>query len=141
MNSLFQASTDILNDVDRASIDLEFQSLKGELTSIANVTEYNDMNVLNGTYQKAGGASTSSQWPLPEIPITRDSIHTNGHQDIFVHDRETGATERVSVHTNGTQGNGESRNPNISDDGRSILFDSDASNLVNLKWIGLSQRK
>ena len=41
-----QASTDTLNDVDRASIDLEFQALKGELTRIANVTEYNGMNVL-----------------------------------------------------------------------------------------------
>ena len=45
-----QSSTDTLNDVDRASIDLEFQSLKDEFTRIANVTEYNDMNVLNGTY-------------------------------------------------------------------------------------------
>jgi len=49
-----QASTDTLNDADRASIDLEFQSLKDELTRIANVTEYNGMNVLNGTYQAAG---------------------------------------------------------------------------------------
>jgi len=49
-----QASTDTLNDNDRASIDLEFQSLKDELTRIANVTEYNGMNVLNGTYQTAG---------------------------------------------------------------------------------------
>ena len=51
-----QASTDTLNDVDRASIDLEFQALKGELTRIANVTEYNGMNVLNGTYQTAGAS-------------------------------------------------------------------------------------
>ena len=49
-----QASTDTLNDNDRASIDLEFQSLKDEFTRIANVTEYNGMNVLNGTYQTAG---------------------------------------------------------------------------------------
>jgi len=51
-----QASTDTLNGVDRASIDLEFQALKGELTRIANVTEYNGMNVLNGTYQTAGSS-------------------------------------------------------------------------------------
>ena len=56
-----QASTDTLNDVDRASINLEFQSLKDELTRIANVTEYNGMNVLNGTYQTAG---------IPEAQIT-----------------------------------------------------------------------
>merc|ERR1711960_8414 len=69
-----QASTDTLNDVDRASINLEFQSLKDELTRIANVTEYNGMNVLNGTYQEGGDA----QWPLPEAPIARASVHTNG---------------------------------------------------------------
>ncbi|MBB17605.1 hypothetical protein CMK22_20250, partial [Candidatus Poribacteria bacterium] len=40
-----------------ASINLEFQALKDELTRIANVTEYNGMNVLNGTYQTAGGVS------------------------------------------------------------------------------------
>ena len=111
MNSLFQASTDILNDVDRASIDLEFQSLKDELTRIANVTEYNGMNVLNGTYQTAG--KTSSQWPLLEIPITRDSIHTNG-----------------------TEGNDQSWNAgydhsNISADGRYVAFNSDANNLAD----------
>jgi flagellin len=48
-----QASTDTLNDNDRSSIELEFQSLKDEITRIANVTEYNGMNVLNGTYQNA----------------------------------------------------------------------------------------
>ena len=46
-----QAATDTLNDTDRDSINLEFQSLKNELTRIASVTEHNGMNVLNGTYQ------------------------------------------------------------------------------------------
>merc|ERR1711964_940724 len=55
-----QAATDTLNDNDRSSIDLEFQSLKDELSRIANVTEYNGMNVLNGSYQgqfKTGSTS------------------------------------------------------------------------------------
>jgi len=34
-----QASTDTLNDNDRASINLEFQALKDELTRISNATE------------------------------------------------------------------------------------------------------
>ena len=37
-----QASTDTLNNTDRASIDLEYQTLKNEITRIANVTQYND---------------------------------------------------------------------------------------------------
>ena len=55
-----QASTDTLNDNDRASINLEFQALKDELTRIANVTEYNGMNVLNGTYQTAAGENLTA---------------------------------------------------------------------------------
>ena len=55
-----QAATDTLNNNDRSSIDLEFQSLKDELTRIANVTEYNGMNVLNGTYQEGGNQAAPS---------------------------------------------------------------------------------
>ena len=47
-----QASTDTLNDTDRSSINLEYQALKNEVTRIANVTEYNEMDILNGTYYR-----------------------------------------------------------------------------------------
>ena len=67
-----QASTDTLNDADRASINLEFQSLKDEFTRIANVTEYNGMNVLNGTYQTGNlPVAATSQFTLSNTPITR----------------------------------------------------------------------
>lgn len=55
---------------------------------------------------------------------------TNGVQDIFVHDRNTGATTRVSVNSDGTQANGSSAVPTLSADGRYVLFRSDATNLV-----------
>ena len=54
---------------------------------------------------------------------------TNGLVDIFVHDRDTGTTERVSVSSGGTQGNAESENPSISADGRYVAFDSNSNNL------------
>jgi hypothetical protein len=50
--------------------------------------------------------------------------------DIFLHDRQTGETTRVSVASDGTQGDGESYNATISDDGRYVAFTSGASNLV-----------
>lgn len=59
--------------------------------------------------------------------ITGDS---NGHQDIFLRDRVAGTTTRVSVSSDGSQANGASANPSISDDGRYIAFQSDAANLV-----------
>ena len=55
---------------------------------------------------------------------------TNGIDDIFVHDRKTGITERVSVNSAGQQANGTSVSPAISADGRFVAFVSMASNLV-----------
>ena len=55
---------------------------------------------------------------------------TNLEWDVFVHDRGTGATERVSVHSNGTQGDGRSGGPAVSADGRYVAFWSNATNLV-----------
>jgi Tol biopolymer transport system component len=58
----------------------------------------------------------------------------NGDYDVFVRDRELDITERVSIKSDGTQGNGASSqfdSPTISDDGRYITFQSNASNLVN----------
>jgi Tol biopolymer transport system component len=55
---------------------------------------------------------------------------TNGKTDVFVHDRQTEVTERVSVANDGTQANGRSSLPKISADGRYVAFSSDASNLV-----------
>ena len=55
---------------------------------------------------------------------------TNGVTDIFVRDRANGRTERVSVATDGTQGNKGSFRPRISADGRFVVFESAASNLL-----------
>jgi len=55
---------------------------------------------------------------------------TNGFTDVFVHDRETGATTRVSVATSGAQGDRSSVDPAISADGRFVAFDSDATSFV-----------
>ncbi|MGZ8225824.1 MAG: hypothetical protein ACXWT3_04185 [Methylococcaceae bacterium] len=59
--------------------------------------------------------------------VTDDSNQTS---DVFVHDRTTGATARVSVNSAGEQGNSWSEYHAISKDGRFVAFDSSASNLV-----------
>jgi Tol biopolymer transport system component len=55
---------------------------------------------------------------------------TNGASDVFVRDRATGHTSRVSVDSSGVEGNGNSVYPSISPDGRYVAFVSAASNLV-----------
>lgn len=55
---------------------------------------------------------------------------TNANTDVFVRDRITKQTRRVSVSSTGAQANGPSYDPVISADGRYVAFVSDATNLV-----------
>jgi hypothetical protein len=55
---------------------------------------------------------------------------TNGVGDVFLHDRQTGTTERISAANDGIQGNGESYGPSVSADGGFVAYRSGASNLV-----------
>jgi hypothetical protein len=56
---------------------------------------------------------------------------TNGTFDVFVHDRSTGTTDRISVDSFGAEGDALSFYPAISADGRFVAFQSDATNLVS----------
>ena len=55
---------------------------------------------------------------------------TNQRLDVFVHDRLSGDTLRVSVASDGTQGDGSSLGGSLSFDGRFVAFASDATNLI-----------
>jgi Tol biopolymer transport system component len=55
---------------------------------------------------------------------------TNGAFDIFVRDRLTATTQRVSVSSSGRQGDADSLAAGMSADGRFVAFDSEASDLV-----------
>ncbi len=56
---------------------------------------------------------------------------TNRVSDVFVHDRQTGETTRISVDSRGGQANGGSSAPSLSADGRFVGFGSYGSNLVD----------
>jgi Tol biopolymer transport system component len=55
---------------------------------------------------------------------------TNGAADAFVRDTVSGTTVRVSVSNTGAEGNQPSADPDLSGDGRYVVFNSGASNLV-----------
>ena len=55
---------------------------------------------------------------------------TNNVRDVYVRDRLAGTTALVSVSSGGVQGNFESSTPQMSDDGRYVVFASYASNLI-----------
>lgn len=93
----------------------------------------------------AGGQSETIDYPLSNPTMSADGRYvafssyasnlvvgdTNSLRDVFVHDRQTGVTTRVSVDSGGGQavGSGSDR-PAISADGRYVAFGSGASNLV-----------
>ena len=89
-----------------------------------------------------GGAETSGGAGLPAInddgryvafSSTAANLvagDTNAQLDVFVHDRNTTTTTRVSVATGGGEGNSASWRQQISADGRYVTFDSLATNLV-----------
>jgi Tol biopolymer transport system component len=89
----------------------------------------------------SGAEANSESWP-PSISADGQVVafgsnasnlvagDTNGWFDVFVHERATGITERVSVDSSGAEGNRDSRWPSISVDGQVVAFHSDASNLV-----------
>lgn len=56
---------------------------------------------------------------------------TNGRKDVFVRDRLNGTTKRISISSLGVQGDGDSEHPAITYDGRYVVFDSLATNLVS----------
>jgi Tol biopolymer transport system component len=77
------------------------------------------------------GLSTNGQYVLFESSasnlVARD---TNNATDVFVRDMAAGVTRLVSVSTNGQAGNGASRTPAMTPDGRYVAFVSAANNLM-----------
>ena len=65
-------------------------------------------------------------------------VDTNGFNDVFVSDLQTGVTEKVSVSSSGAQANGASSNPKITPNGCYVAFQSLASNLVEEDSNGFS---
>jgi hypothetical protein len=95
-----------------------------------------------------GSVSSTGQWSngpcgLPTlssdgryVAFTSDGTNlvpgdTNRATDIFVRDRQSGTTQRVSVSTAGVQGNDNCSGPVISRNGRYVAFASFATNLVS----------
>jgi hypothetical protein len=70
-------------------------------------------------------ADDSNSSSCPGATVTGPSC-----PDVFVHDRTSGATSRVSVASGGTQADAASAAPRISGDGRYVVFESAATNLV-----------
>jgi hypothetical protein len=125
---LSNATDLVAGDTDKTS-DIFVRDLKTNVTTLATVNRNN----------KAGGVS-SSVYSLSDngqmVAFVSDATDmvakdTNGKADIFVRDIKAGKTKLVSINSaHSGSGNGKSRDPKISLNGRFVRFNSEASNLV-----------
>ncbi len=150
----------IPHDGSQANDDSEYPSISADGRYVAFVSEATNLvpgdtngrydvfvrDLQAGTIERVSVASDGSQGDDDSVGpvISSDGQYvvfrsgasnlvpgdTNGWRDIFVHDRQTGQTERVSIAPDGSQADGSSYHPSISADTRYVTFDSHATNLV-----------
>ena len=106
----------------------------GSVASVAQTTQRVSVS--------SAGAQSNGESYAPKISVDGRYIafasaasnlvsgDTNASDDVFVHDRETGETTRVSVSSTGEEAELGCGDPVISSDGRYVAFGCDASNLV-----------
>jgi len=88
-----------------------------------------------GTQSSTGGVLHSFSADGRFVAFGSDAANlvpgdTNARSDVFVYDRQTHTTERVSLASDGSQGNDHTYESAISGDGRFVAFQSFATNLV-----------
>lgn len=119
------------NDTNNAT-DIFVVDLTTGLTERVNVTSAGVQTNLNA-FSWYPAISGDGQFVVFYSQATNLVLpDNNGSQpDIYLHDRNTDETTRVTIHTDGTQGNQDSYQPSISDDGQYISYQSWSSNLVD----------
>ena len=102
-----------------------------QLDQTSRVSVDSDGNEANGSNVRLSLSSNGRYVAFQSNASNLVAADTNAFGDVFVHDTQSGDTIRVSVDSNGIEGNGHSGNlVEISADGRYVVFSSDASNLV-----------
>ncbi|MCA9974265.1 MAG: hypothetical protein KC413_00890, partial [Anaerolineales bacterium] len=103
----------------------ERQSGQIVLASVSGTGEAANNNVLNATIAANGRFVVFDSLATNLITGT-----VNNWIDVFVHDTQLLTTTQVSIAADGSPGNHTSQNPDISADGRYVVYESDASDLV-----------
>ncbi len=122
-----QTSNLVPNDTN-GSADIFVRDRQLNTTTLISVSSTGTQGNLDSNWPEISGdgryiSFTSSASNL----VTGD---TNSRDDVFVHDRQTTQTTRVSVSSSGAQSDSYSTISDISDDGRYVVFASQAATLV-----------
>lgn len=124
-------SNNLVNGDSNALLDLFWRDLQEGITKRVNINS-------NGSQANAiltnlvSSMSDDGRYIVFSTTATNlVSGDTNGVEDVFMHDVQTGTTVRISVNDQGVQGNGISTRAFISPNGRYVSFSSAATNLVS----------
>ncbi|WP_232629100.1 hypothetical protein [Methylobacterium sp. Leaf118] len=121
-------ASNIVQDDDNGSTDLFLRdTVTGATTLISAAPDGSTANDVSS----AGTISDDGRYVAFQSYAT-DLVGSdaNGQYDVFVRDMQSGATFRISQPSDGTEGNSFSSEPQITADGRTVVFTSNASNLV-----------
>ncbi len=112
------------NDTDDVFVHDRDTGVTSRVNVSSTGTQANDWS-FGGALSSDGRFVAFESWASTLVPDD-----TNDRGDVFVHDRVSGVTSRVSVSSTGTQADDWSEAGALSADGRYVVFDSWASNLV-----------
>jgi hypothetical protein len=115
------------NDANEGIFDVFVRDLQAQTTELMSVSS---QGVQGDDYSAGPFISLDGRIAgFTSIATNLVPGDTNGKWDVFVHDRQTGATERTSVDSAGVQGDGNSDYGSLSADGRLVAFHSLSTNL------------
>jgi len=127
---LSHANNLVTNDDRGPWLDLFWRELGSDRTELVSVST----NGCGGANSDVALAALSADGRFIAFETTANNLTPgdgNFVSDIFVRDLVAGTTRLASVDVTGTRsGNGRSLNPHISADGRYVVFESEASDLV-----------
>jgi tricorn protease-like protein len=126
--TFYSSASNLVSDDTNSSGDVFFHDTQtGQTTRVSLSSEGTQANGESWNAALSGNGRIVAFESSASNLVSGD---TNNVRDVFVRDLDTGHTTRVSVSSNGTQGNDESMAPTLSSEGRFVAFYSYATNLI-----------
>ncbi len=117
----------VSNDTNNVQDVFAYDRDTGEVRRVSVHTDGTQANDVSGDPSVSGDSQIVAFWSHANNLIEGDD---EGWTDIFLHDQGARATWRITVNSFGEGGNGNSQYPAVSNDGRYVVYESDASNLT-----------
>jgi len=121
-------ATNLVTGDGNGEWDIFVRDLRDQITTLVSVaSDGTQGNGISYPPDISGDGRYVAYFSIASNLVAGDGNET---WDVFVHDRLAGQTVRVSMSGAGREANGASQLPSISYDGRSVVYESDATNLV-----------